>query len=70
MLTIYRSDMVVRSIGNSLMVILPDLLNKKIIDWFDLKRPLIAFKFQIITQKHESMSLPENNTKRKYFKQH
>lgn len=49
MLKIYRSDMVVRSIGNSLMVILPDLLNKKIIDWFDLKRPLIAFKFQTVS---------------------
>ncbi|CAO1381025.1 unnamed protein product [Diamesa hyperborea] len=45
---VFGSDMVVRSIGNSLMVILPDLLNKKIIDWFDLKRPLIAFKFQTI----------------------
>jgi guanylate cyclase, other len=40
--------MVVRSIGNSLMVILPELLNKKIIDLFELKRPLIAFKFQTI----------------------
>ncbi|KAJ8976836.1 hypothetical protein NQ317_011832 [Molorchus minor] len=44
---IYRdlSDMVVRSIGNSLMVILPDLVGKKITNWFDLVRPLIAFKF-------------------------
>lgn len=41
--------MVVRSIGNSLMVILPDLLSKKIIDWFELKRPLIAFKFQTVS---------------------
>lgn len=41
--------MVVRSIGNSLMVILPTLLNKKIIEWFDLKRPLIAFKFQTVS---------------------
>ena len=41
--------MVVRSIGNSLMVILPDLLSKKITDWFDLKRPLIAFKFQTVS---------------------
>lgn len=31
------------------MVILPDLINKKIIDWFDLKRPLIAFKFQTVS---------------------
>lgn len=41
--------MVVRSIGNSLMVILPDLLGKKITNWFDLVRPLIAFKFQTVS---------------------
>ncbi|CAG2057666.1 unnamed protein product [Timema podura] len=43
-----RSDMVVRSMGNSLMVILPDLVSKKITNWFDLVRPLIAFKFETI----------------------
>ncbi|CAH1159479.1 unnamed protein product [Phaedon cochleariae] len=42
---VFGSDMVVRSIGNSLMVILPDLVGKKITNWFDLVRPLIAFKF-------------------------
>lgn len=41
--------MIVRSIGNSLMVILPDLLGKKITAWFDLVRPLIAFKFQTVS---------------------
>ncbi|XP_048511363.1 soluble guanylate cyclase 88E isoform X2 [Athalia rosae] len=45
---VFGSDMVVRSIGNSLMVILPELLGKKITHWFDLVRPLIAFKFQTI----------------------
>ncbi|XP_063709211.1 soluble guanylate cyclase 88E-like [Culicoides brevitarsis] len=45
---VFGSDMVVRSIGNSLMVILPDLLGKKIIAWFSLKRPLIEFKFTTI----------------------
>ena len=40
------SDMVVRSIGNSLMVILPDLVGNKITNWFDLVRPLVAFQFQ------------------------
>lgn len=39
----------VRSIGNSLMVILPDLVGKKITNWFDLVRPLIAFKFQTVS---------------------
>ncbi|XP_044315153.1 soluble guanylate cyclase 88E isoform X2 [Drosophila rhopaloa] len=45
---VFGADMVVRSIGNSLMVILPELLGKKITAWFDLVRPLIAFKFQTI----------------------
>ncbi|XP_065207250.1 soluble guanylate cyclase 88E isoform X2 [Planococcus citri] len=45
---VFSSDMVIRSIGNSLMVILPDLVGKKINNWFDLVRPLIAFKFQNI----------------------
>lgn len=45
----FSSDMVVRSIGNSLMVILPDLLGKKITNWFELVRPLIAFKFQTVS---------------------
>ena len=40
--------MIVRSIGNSLMVILPDLVGKKITYFFDLVRPLIAFKFQSV----------------------
>lgn len=40
--------MVVRSIGNSLLVILPELVGKKITNWFDLVRPLIAFKFQTV----------------------
>ncbi|XP_011500910.1 PREDICTED: soluble guanylate cyclase 88E-like [Ceratosolen solmsi marchali] len=45
---VFGLDMVVRSIGNSLMVILPDLIGKKITHHFDLVRPLIAFKFQSI----------------------
>ncbi|KZC12211.1 PREDICTED: soluble guanylate cyclase 88E [Dufourea novaeangliae] len=45
---VFGSDMTVRSIGNSLMVILPDLVGKKITHFFDLVRPLIAFKFHSI----------------------
>ncbi|KAF7287212.1 hypothetical protein GWI33_002033 [Rhynchophorus ferrugineus] len=45
---VFGSDMIVRSIGNSLMVILPDLLGKKITNWFDLVRPLTPFKFSSI----------------------
>ncbi|XP_055906723.1 soluble guanylate cyclase 88E isoform X2 [Eupeodes corollae] len=45
---VFGSDMVIRSIGNSLMVILPELIGNKITNWFDLVRPLIAFKFQTI----------------------
>lgn len=42
--------MVVRSIGNALLVILPELIGKKITNWFDLVRPLIAFKFQTVSE--------------------
>lgn len=49
--------MVVRSIGNSLMVILPDLVGKKITNWFDLVRPLIAFKFQTVCIKAYSLDV-------------
>lgn len=40
--------MVIRSIGNSLMVILPELVGKKITNFFDLVRPLIGFRFQTV----------------------
>lgn len=45
---VFGSDMIVRSIGNSLLVILPDLVGKKIIAWFSLKRPMIEFKFKTV----------------------
>ncbi|XP_050525480.1 soluble guanylate cyclase 88E-like isoform X2 [Daktulosphaira vitifoliae] len=45
---VFSSNMIVQSIGNSLMVILPNLVGKQITNWFDLVRPLIAFKFQTI----------------------
>uniref|UniRef100_A0A2S2QF39 guanylate cyclase n=1 Tax=Sipha flava TaxID=143950 RepID=A0A2S2QF39_9HEMI len=45
---VFSSNMVVHSIGNSLLVILPDLVGKQITNWFELVRPLIAFKFQTI----------------------
>ncbi|KAF4526892.1 hypothetical protein B566_EDAN014514, partial [Ephemera danica] len=45
---VFGSDMIVRSIGNSLVQILPDLVGKKITNWFDLVRPLINFKFNTI----------------------
>lgn len=50
------SDMVVRSIGNALLVILPELVGKKITNWFDLVRPLIAFKFQTVSERDRHSS--------------
>lgn len=52
-LIIFSSDMVIRSIGNSLMVILSDLVGRKINNWFDLVRPLISFKFQNVSHSRE-----------------
>ncbi|XP_046395212.1 soluble guanylate cyclase 88E-like [Ischnura elegans] len=45
---VFGSDMIIRSMGTSLMQILPQLLSKKITDKFDLLRPLIPFVFQMI----------------------
>lgn len=59
----FRSDMIVRSIGNSLMVILPDLVSKKITNWFDLVRPLIAFKFQTVSIRFLLRNLGRNAMK-------
>ncbi|XP_062716548.1 soluble guanylate cyclase 88E [Aedes albopictus] len=74
---VFGSDMVVRSIGNSLMVIIPDLLSKKITDWFELRRPLIAFKFQTILNRTNNIfelvtmesvkKRPENQRKTEIF---
>ncbi|XP_058454622.1 soluble guanylate cyclase 88E isoform X2 [Malaya genurostris] len=74
---VFGADMVVRSIGNSLMVILPDLLSKKITDWFELRRPLIAFKFQTILNRTNNIfelvtmdavkKRPENQRKTEMF---
>lgn len=52
--------MVVRNIGNSLMVILPELLGNKITAWFDLVRPLIAFKFQTVCKQTTTIILSNN----------
>lgn len=41
-------DMVIRNIGNSLIIILPNLIGKKMTHRFDLVRPLISFKFQSV----------------------
>ncbi|XP_065158756.1 soluble guanylate cyclase 88E isoform X2 [Atheta coriaria] len=45
---VFGHDMVIRSIGNSLIVILPDIVGKKLTNWFDLVRPLTEFKFETI----------------------
>lgn len=50
--------MVVRSIGNALLVILPELVGKKITNWFDLVRPLIAFKFQTVSERPTNVQPP------------
>ncbi|KAG8234468.1 hypothetical protein J437_LFUL015110, partial [Ladona fulva] len=45
---VFGSDMVIRSIGASLLQILPSLIGKKVTERFDLVRPLIPFIFQMI----------------------
>ncbi|XP_047736437.1 soluble guanylate cyclase 88E [Hyalella azteca] len=42
---LFNTNMVVKFIGNSLMQILPELVGKKVTDWFDVVRPMVEFKF-------------------------
>ncbi|KAF2353259.1 hem NO binding associated [Trinorchestia longiramus] len=45
------TNMVVKFIGNSLMQILPELIGKKVTEWFDVVRPLVEFKFENILRR-------------------
>jgi guanylate cyclase len=68
---VFGSDMVVRSIGNSLMVILPALLEKKITDWFEMRRPMISFKFQtVINHKTSVFGLYLGNSTKNFYWSH
>ncbi|MPC94259.1 Soluble guanylate cyclase 88E [Portunus trituberculatus] len=41
--------MQVRYIGNSMMQIMPELVGKKLTEWFDLIRPHVDFKFEAVS---------------------
>ena len=49
--------MTVKYIGNSLMHIFPDLIGKRVTDWFDIVRPLIDFRFQNVRYKYHFVTL-------------
>ncbi|XP_068208177.1 soluble guanylate cyclase 88E isoform X2 [Palaemon carinicauda] len=48
---LFGNKMVVKSIGNSLMQVMPNLVGKKITDWFDLVRPHVDFRFESILRR-------------------
>ncbi|XP_065347406.1 soluble guanylate cyclase 88E-like isoform X1 [Cloeon dipterum] len=52
---VFGSDLKVKSIGNSLTQIVPELIGKKITDWFDLVRPLIEFRFTTILNRSNNI---------------
>ncbi|XP_037087734.1 soluble guanylate cyclase 88E-like [Pollicipes pollicipes] len=47
----FTADLTVRNLGQSILTILPDLLGKRLNDWFDLVRPLVEFRFASILKK-------------------
>ncbi|KAF0289888.1 Soluble guanylate cyclase 88E [Amphibalanus amphitrite] len=47
----FASDLEVRNLGQSMLTILPNLLGKRLNDWFDLVRPLVEFRFTSILKK-------------------
>ncbi|XP_063861386.1 soluble guanylate cyclase 88E-like isoform X2 [Scylla paramamosain] len=48
---LFGSNMQVRYIGNSMMQIMPELVGKKLTEWFDLIRPHVDFKFEAILRR-------------------
>lgn len=48
---LYRSDLVVRNLGQSIVTILPALVGQKISDWFHLLRPLVDFEFSSVSNR-------------------
>ncbi|KAI4462994.1 guanylate cyclase soluble subunit beta-2 [Holotrichia oblita] len=46
---VFSSDMIVKNAGNSLAALLPNILGKRLTNWFDLVRPLITFNFQTVS---------------------
>ncbi|XP_050738004.1 soluble guanylate cyclase 88E-like isoform X2 [Eriocheir sinensis] len=48
---LFGNKMQVKYIGNSMMQIMPELVGKKLTDWFDLLRPHVEFKFEAILRR-------------------
>ncbi|XP_047473714.1 soluble guanylate cyclase 88E-like [Penaeus chinensis] len=48
---LFGSKMVVQYIGNSLMQTIPELVNKRLTDWFTLSRPHVDFTFNEILKR-------------------
>ncbi|XP_064078216.1 soluble guanylate cyclase 88E-like isoform X2 [Macrobrachium nipponense] len=48
---LFGNKMVVKYIGNSLMQVMPNLVGKKVPDWFDLVRPHVDFRFESILRR-------------------
>ncbi|ROT84041.1 putative Soluble guanylate cyclase gcy-31 [Penaeus vannamei] len=48
---LFGSKMVVQYIGNSLMQTIPELVNKRLTDWFTLSRPHVDFTFTEILKR-------------------
>ena len=46
--------MQVRYMGNSMMQVMPELVGKKLADWFDLIRPHVDFKFEAVSTDYRS----------------
>ncbi|GJQ65687.1 hypothetical protein Trydic_g7773 [Trypoxylus dichotomus] len=53
---VFSSDMIVKNAGNSLVALLPDMVGKRLTNWFDLVRPLITFNFQTVSINHNVLA--------------
>uniref|UniRef100_A0A6A7FMP9 guanylate cyclase n=3 Tax=Hirondellea gigas TaxID=1518452 RepID=A0A6A7FMP9_9CRUS len=67
---LFNTNMVVKFIGNSLMQILPELVGKKVADWFDVVRPLVELKFDsIIRRTNNIFELATSEEAKQFYRQ-
>ncbi len=52
---VYNEQMTIQTIGRSLTQILPKLVGLKINEYFDLVRPLIEFKFEVVLARQNNI---------------
>ena len=52
---LFQKDLTVSCIGSALRQVIPQIVGKKITSYFELVKPLVAFKFEVLEQRTNNM---------------